>query len=144
MNNRKLRYGEKTVLVSSFRCPESKVEEFRSKCYDILDSWLVYNIEVRDPIVLKEEKEIVKDEILDDEQSQEFITDTKSNLDYIQFGTSITSLPKERKMIIEEDLKGLYVAGNKWYTNKIVDNKLVIFEWDNLDYAKKYLKSLIK
>ncbi len=65
-------------------------------------------------------------------------------VDWKSFGTAITSLPKERKMIVDGNLKGLYSAGNKWYTNKIVDNALVILEWDKLDYAKKYLESLIK
>jgi hypothetical protein len=76
--------------------------------------------------------------------TEEFYTDPRVQLDYKQFGVSVTSLPKERKMIIDGNLKGLYSAGNKWYTNKIVDNGLVILEWNKLDYAKKYLESLIK
>ena len=76
--------------------------------------------------------------------TEEFYTNDDGVESWRSFGAAVTSLPKERKMISDPVLKGLYTAGNKWYTNKIVDNALVILEWDKLDYAKKYLESLIK
>lgn len=90
-------------------------------------------------------------EIVDDKEYRGKIKDLTTeyisideDADLKSFATVVSMLPKERKMISDPILKGLYTAGNKWYTNKIVDNVLVILEWDKLDYAKKYLESLIK
>lgn len=56
----------------------------------------------------------------------------------------VTVLPKDRKLVTEGGYKGLYSAGGKWYTNKIVSNELVILEWSNLDSAKEYLDNINK
>lgn len=41
MTERKYKYGEKTVLVSGFRVPESKVADFKEKMYALLDSYIL-------------------------------------------------------------------------------------------------------
>lgn len=38
VNNRKSLYEEKTKIVP-FRCPESKIENFKTKVYEILDGY---------------------------------------------------------------------------------------------------------
>lgn len=149
MKDRALKYGEKTVLVSGFRCPESKKEEFRAKCYAILDAWLVDGIEVNDPEILTNSIPLINKEKNDTTKEESEILEIK-NIEKEEIteinilGREVSSLPKERKMVIEENLKGLYTANQKWYTNKIVDNKLTILEWDTPEDAKYYLKSLNK
>ncbi len=59
-------------------------------------------------------------------------------LDYIV----VDSLPKDRKAMTEEGYRGLYSSGKKFYTNKIIENRLDIREWSDLKKAKEYLDSL--
>lgn len=40
MSDRKYKYGEKTVLVSGFRVPISKVQDFKDSAYAKLDSYI--------------------------------------------------------------------------------------------------------
>ncbi len=54
----------------------------------------------------------------------------------------VDSLPKDRKAMTEEGYRGLYSSGGKFYTNKVVENKLEIREWSRLEKAKEYLDNL--
>lgn len=54
----------------------------------------------------------------------------------------VDSLPKDRKSMTEEGYRGLYTSEGKFYTNKVIDNKLEIREWKDLNKAKIYLNSL--
>lgn len=68
MINRKLKYGEKTVTVN-FRCPESKVDEFKTNAYVFLDNCLISNNDVyeskMEDTVIKNTKVSIKKEIVD-------------------------------------------------------------------------------
>ena len=135
-------YGEETEGLS-IRVPKSKKQEVKGKFYEVLKEYenpttVMVNCFEKVPDFAKENcnRVVVKSFV------SEFTVD--KDIDVKSFATVVSTLPKERKMISDPVLKGLYTAGNKWYTNKIVDNALVILEWDKLDYAKKYLESLIK
>lgn len=135
-------YGEQTEGLS-IRVPVSKKQEIKNRFYDVLKEFenpitVMVDCFEKVPDFAKENcnRVVIKSFV------SEFTVD--KNIDLKSFATVVSMLPKERKMISDPILKGLYTAGNKWYTNKIVDNVLVILEWDKLDYAKKYLESLIK
>lgn len=154
-------YGEETEGLS-IRVPKSKKQEVKSKFYDVLKEYenpttvMVDCFEKVPKFAKENQSKQIKDistyqDVRDFSDymdnilpTEDFYTDDNGVKNWRSFGTAVTSLPKERKMIVDGNLKGLYSAGNKWYTNKIVDNALVILEWDKLDYAKKYLESLIK
>lgn len=58
VTDRRLKYGEETISIP-FRCPVSRVDEFRSKVYGILDSWIVSNREfTTESVVVVSETEI--------------------------------------------------------------------------------------
>lgn len=135
-------YGEETEGLS-IRVPKSKKQEVKGKFYEVLKEFenpitVMVDCFEKVPCFAKENqnKTVIKSNI------REFTVD--KDIDVKSFATVVSMLPKERKMISDPILKGLYTAENKWYTNKIVDNALVILEWDKLDCAKKYLESLIK
>ena len=135
-------YGEETEGLS-IRVPKSKKQEVKGKFYEVLKEYekpttVMVDCFEKAPDFAKENcnRAAVKSFV------SEFTVD--KGIGVKSFATVVSMLPKERKMISDPVLKGLYTSGNKWYTNKIVDNALVILEWDKLDYAKKYLESLIK
>jgi hypothetical protein len=145
-------YGEETEGLS-IRVPKSKKQDIKSEFYEVLKKYenpttVMVNCFEKVPgfAVKNQNKQVIKEqkEFYDVLPTEEFYTNDDGEKSWRSFGNLVTSLPKERKMIIDGNLKGLYSAGNKWYTNKIVDNALVILEWNKLDYAKKYLESLIK
>lgn len=135
-------YGEETEGLS-IRVPKSKKQEVKSRFYEVLKEFespvtVMVDCFEKVPDFAKEncKRVAIKSSVSEFTSGKDI--DVKSS------STVVSMLPKERKMISDPVLKGLYTAGNKWYTNKIVDNVLVILEWDKLDYAKKYLESLIK
>ncbi len=143
MIDRRLKYGEKTISIP-FRCPESKVEELRGKVYAILDSWIISKRTVEtikdvDGILVKLETEGLK--------KTNFILNTENNelIEREPISTKqIASLPKDRKLVTDGGFSGLYSSSGKWYTNKVVNNQLLILEWSNIDEAKDYLDNLKK
>lgn len=104
-------YGEDAVMVS-FRCPISKVEEFRDKCYGILYDYRIV------PVV-----EVVEEDLLD----------------YRAGSVSVSGLPENRVLITTGGYLGLYSGNRRFYTNKMVYGNLEVLEWREVSKAKKYL-----
>jgi hypothetical protein len=104
-------YGGETVMVS-FRCPVSKVGEFRDKCYGVLYDYRVLP-----------EVEVVEED-----------------LGHCRAGSvSVSGLPDNRVLITTGGYLGLYSGNRRFYTNKMVDGNLEVLEWREVGKAKKYL-----
>lgn len=104
-------YGEDAVMVS-FRCPISKVDEFRDKCYGILYDYRI--VPVADVV-------------------EEDLGDCRAG------SVSVSGLPENRVLITTGGYLGLYSGNRRFYTNKIVYGNLEVLEWREVGKAKKYL-----
>lgn len=78
MFSRKLKYGCPTVTVT-FRCPENRVEDFKSKCYAFLDGLLVSKVQVIEYVDLSVSELDKVSEKMIKFTGTETIIDTKKN-----------------------------------------------------------------
>ena len=104
-------YGEDSVMVS-FRCPISKIDEFRDKCYGVLYDYRIV------PVV-----DVVEEDFGDCRTGS----------------VSVSGLPENRVLITTGGYLGLYSGNRRFYTNKIVYGNLEVLEWREVGKAKKYL-----
>lgn len=119
-------YGEKTSVLT-IQVPASKKDEILSKFYELLKSYenpLMLVLDSPEPT-----EKFVEEIVLDPEEE---MTEELRN--------AIAALPKDKKQISI----GLYAAGGKFYTNKVVAGKLEILEWSKEINAQRYLDNLKK
>lgn len=154
-------YGERGVSVSVM-VPESKKEEVLVKLYAVLKEYenpatLVLEPlskgKVKNATISKEyptgefmqkgdRLSLIKNDPEDDFRISSFevnkfntiAEDVRPTMIYVE----VKALPNTKKKIGV----GLYSADGKFYTNKIVDNKLVILEWSDQEAAEGYLDNL--
>lgn len=150
-------YGEPTAPVSIL-VPESKKPEILAKFYKILEEY--HNPKVVEVEIVPKPKKVLSEQNLTQFQDStdkirdgrkektfsELAEEVSTNLPksvkniVLTAGIPVSALPKDRKRIEP----GLYSGEGKFFTNKIVDNELVILQWPNEKLAKEYLDNLKK
>ncbi len=143
-------YGEPTAPVSIL-VPESKKPEILAKFYKILEEY--HNPKVVEVEIVPKPKKVFnsldlipKDQELTDKLRDKYKDNSlgefmeATSIDKAIGGIPVSALPKDRKRIEP----GLYSGEGKFFTNKIVDNELVILQWTNEKLAKEYLDNLKK
>ena len=149
-----LRYGENTIS-RSYRIPKSKFDQIDKEFREILSKHedlkiVEVNIAKKKSLSTKGNNKSVEkpahSPAEDYEATSEISNSEGLDLSKANEPISIKEMPRDKKpySLIKGDYDGLYSSKGKWYTNKVVSNAIVIFEWTNLDSAKNYLDSLKK
>lgn len=123
-------YGERGISVS-FMVPESKMEEIRSRVYDMLREYYNPSILVLPPIVNSKSKRLTNIPTIIESVVH---SDISSLGDFVE----VSVLPVNSRRL----KAGLYWFGGKYYTSNVVDNNLLILEWTDRDSAEGYLYNL--
>ncbi|MES2864061.1 MAG: hypothetical protein V4666_08080 [Bacteroidota bacterium] len=128
-------YGERTEILT-IQVPASKKEEVKAEFYAVLKKY-------EDPknlILEPKAKPVISDQEEIAPEPENFIDEVIVSDSGVTLttGKEVSALPKDKKKIST----GLYSAGDKFYTNKIVDNQLQILEWTSKESAEEYLSNL--
>ena len=133
MGERRYKYGEITQLVSGFRVPVSRVEDFKEQVYKILDQWIV---EIAHPKKVIKKNGVAQSEVNEIEVVDDEVIDYKY-IDGLPLGCVMIN-------IIGHNIHKHY--SEEIYYCKLPHNKTFkVVEFENIKDVKAFIrKELIK